>query len=232
MRILPLVALFCLIVVISAKKQHNENLDIMEAESKTHSAKKYTKEHQKSHHHSHKHKKHSPEEELINESEPKAKKAPIEVAEPDIELQENLETSKKAVADEKHKDQLQDLHLQDLTYEENIKKEKKKKGHHGAHRAEVLEKNDEKAEKKLFAEQESKHAVDEKVIEDSFEPLNNHQENGRSKKSKDKKNKEKTKDKSKSKKKAHEKSQKDKSYKKSKDGKKNKDKKSKKDKQY
>lgn len=72
------------------------------------------------------------------ETEPvviKSKKAPIEIPEPEIELQENLETSKKAVAEEKHKEQVQDLHLQDLTYEENLKKEKRKKGHHGAHRA-------------------------------------------------------------------------------------------------
>lgn len=70
----------------------------------------------------------------MNESEPKPKKAPVEVPEPEIQLQENLETSKKVVAEERHKEQLQDLHLQDLTYEENLKKEKKK-GHHGAHQA-------------------------------------------------------------------------------------------------
>lgn len=97
----------------------------------------------------------------------------------------------------------------------------------------VLEKNSEKAEKKLFAEQESKHAVDEKVIEDSFEPLNEPIENGKhGKKSKDKKYKVKGNDKNKNnKKKAYEKS-KDKYNKKNKDGKKNKDKKYKKDERY
>lgn len=71
----------------------------------------------------------------MNEPEPKPKQAALEVPESEIELQENLETSKKAVIDEKHKQQTEDLHLQDLTYEENLKKEKKKRGHHGAHQA-------------------------------------------------------------------------------------------------
>lgn len=89
--------------------------------------------------------------------------------------------------------------------------------------SEVLEKNNEKAERKLFADHESKHAVDEKVIEDSFEPLNDKVDSGKNKKSKDKKSK----DKSKNKKKAYEKNNKDKYSKKSKDNKKNKDKKNK-----
>ncbi|GFY73413.1 hypothetical protein TNIN_456311 [Trichonephila inaurata madagascariensis] len=55
---------------------------------------------------------------------------------PDIQLQSDIETSKKAIHEQKQKAEVEDLHLQDLSYEESLKKDKKKrKGHHGVHHA-------------------------------------------------------------------------------------------------
>ncbi|XP_015930943.1 putative uncharacterized protein DDB_G0292636 [Parasteatoda tepidariorum] len=215
--LLVLSILGVVLLAVSAKKQLEENADIVEeAETKDHSSKKYSKDFQKSHHHGHKHKKNNAQKEQPKE-EVKPKSAPVDIPEPEIQLQENIETSKKAVDERKRKEQTEDLHLQDLAYEESLKKDKKKKkGHHGAHQAEVVGK-DEKNEQKLFAEQ-AKNPVEGKVIEDSFEPLKN-SEGGKRNRGKDKKSKDKSKNK-----KAFEKN-KDKG-KKSKDGKnKNKDKK-------
>ncbi|KFM77262.1 hypothetical protein X975_16027, partial [Stegodyphus mimosarum] len=213
MRLIIVLSILCLAVIISAKKQHHEeNIDTFE-ENREHNEKKYSKAHQKSHQAGHKHKKHS-QEKLPSDAEPQPKNAPLEVPESEIKLQEDIETSKKAVADQKHKEQIDDLHLQDLTFEENLKKDKKKKkSHHGAHHSEVIDKK----EKKLFSEHETKNPVDEKVIEDSFEPLTEtHTENAKKSKSKSKEKK----SKDQNKKKAYEK--KDKNNKKSKDSKKSK----------
>ncbi|GFT83982.1 uncharacterized protein NPIL_678461 [Nephila pilipes] len=219
--LLTALCVFCLMVVISAKKQIQENIDPIEGETKEHSSKKYSKENQKSHHHGHKHKKHSVLDQPKADTQPKA--APVEVPEADIQLQSDIETSKKAIHEQKQKAEVEDLHLQDLTYEENLKKDKKKKkGHHGVHHAENNQKRKEK-DQKLFADQEEKNPVEEKVIEDSFEPLKETRNDAeRKNKNKDKKPKDKSKNK-----KAYEK--KDKNNKKSKDGKKkyNKDKKNK-----
>ncbi|GIX94084.1 hypothetical protein CDAR_394561 [Caerostris darwini] len=159
---------------ITKKEKHSqiqENIDPIEGEIKEHSAKKYSKDYQKSHHHhGHKHKKHSVIEEP-KQADPKPKAAPVEIPEPEIQLQADLETSKKTLEEKKQKAEVEDLHLQDLTYEENLKKDKKKKkGHHATHHAETVEKKKEK-DQKLFSEQEEKSPVAEKVIEDSFEPL-------------------------------------------------------------
>lgn len=200
----------CLVAVISSKKAVEENLDLLEPETREHSSKKYTKDHQKPHHHGgHKHKKHTVAEEVPKAAESKPKDTPVEIPEPEVKLQSDLETSKKAIKEEGRRSNTEDLHLQDLAYEESLKKDKKKKGHHhGAHHAEVLEKPKGKTDHKLFAEEEVKTPA-EKVIEDSFEPLKETRGKGKDKKSKDK---------SKGKKKASEKIK----GKKSKDGKKDK----------
>ncbi|KAG8182740.1 hypothetical protein JTE90_008118 [Oedothorax gibbosus] len=213
----------CLVAVISAKKAVEENLDPLEPETREHSSKKYTKEHQKPHHHSgHKHKKHAAAEEQVPKAaESKPKDTPVEIPEPEVKLQSDLETSKKAIKKEEQRSNTEDLHLQDLAYEESLKKDKKKKGHHhGAHHAEVLEKPKGKSDHKLFAEEEAK-TPEEKVIEDSFEPLKETRGKGKDKKSKDKsKGKKKASEKTKGKKSKDAKKKDKGKSKKSKDGKK------------
>ncbi|GFY47118.1 hypothetical protein TNIN_375511 [Trichonephila inaurata madagascariensis] len=154
---------------------------------------------------------------VISAKKPKAdtqpKAAPVEIPEPDIQLQSDIETSKKAIHEQKQKAEVEDLHLQDLSYEESLKKDKKKrKGHHGVHHAETNQKKNQK-DQKLFADQEEKNPIEEKVIEDSFEPLKEARKEGERK---NKNNHKKSKKDSKNKK-AYEKNNKNK---KSKDGKK------------
>ncbi|KAF8773697.1 hypothetical protein HNY73_016332 [Argiope bruennichi] len=151
------------------QKANSRKYDPIEAETKAHSSKKYSKEYQKTHHHGgHKHKKHQVLDEP-KKVDPEPKPAHADIPEPEIQLQSDIETSKKAIEEQKQKAEVEDLHLQDLTYEENLKKDKKKKKGH--HHAENVEKQRKEKDQKLFADQEEKNPVEEKVIEDSFEPL-------------------------------------------------------------